>query len=98
MMPKKLFTIAYCIITCFLFSCETTTKIEEKDFSFKDSTNQVSNGEEIVLNNNHTIEPIIPDSILKIVTETINSLSELNKRLNKMPSFFVIKTNRDTVI
>jgi hypothetical protein len=98
MIPQRLVIIASCIIACFLFSCEGSNKEEKLNFTDKDSINKTSKDSEISSDTNDSLIFPKTNPSLNTANEIINNLSELNKRLNKKPSYFVIKTNRDTVI
>lgn len=97
MTQHTLFKIASCLIFCVLFSCNESNQEETSHLSVTDSNKSIKDSGRVV-NNEDDLESAKTDSSLKLAEEKINNLAELNKRLTKKASYFVIKTNRDTVI
>ena len=92
------FILAGCFLSIFLFSCKDSTNTEKLNLSVLDSSNKSLKEPGILANTVKPIESSSPDSCSTTIEERFRSVSEVNKRLNKKPSYFVIKTNRDTVI
>jgi hypothetical protein len=97
-MRSKLFVILNCfLIGCVFYSCEAPDSSDVKSLSLKDSAKTISDTPSVE-NNNTTFESVKTDSLPDGAAEKIGSLSELNRRLNKKASHFVITNSRDTVI
>ncbi len=90
--------LAGCFLSLFLFSCKDSTPTEKLNLSVKDSSNKSLKDAGTLANIVKPIESSCPDSCSTTFEQRFRSVSEVNKRLNKKPSCFVIKTNRDTVI
>lgn len=88
--------IILALITCFLFSCNESSE-EEKSISYV-SDETVADPEFAMNDDDSIIEIFQTDTLSTPPIEQIASLTQLNRRLNKRASYFVIKTDRDTVI
>jgi hypothetical protein len=97
MIRQSLFIIS-CFAACFFYSCRESNDSEKAGLSAKDSSNKIIKDPAPIAEKTEAHESVKTDTFSNEVEEKINTLSELNKRLNKKSSHFVIKTNRDTVI
>lgn len=98
MAQQKLVIIASCLIVCFLCACKNTNSEEKITSSAMDSTHKISSDSESVVNDNDTFKAAKTDTFAYSSSQKFNSVSEVNRLLTKNSSYFVIKTNRDTVI
>jgi hypothetical protein len=98
MIQQRLLILASCLLACFLFSCKESNNEEKLIFSARDSVNTAAKESGFVVNNDYSPESAKTGSCFNIPAEKINSLSDIKKRISKKVSYFVIKTNRDTVI
>lgn len=94
MRTQKPFMIAACLIGLTLFSCKDSDNQALVTLNAKDSANNPATATIVA----SSLLSSMKDSCPIYVEEKFRSVSELNKRLKKKPSYFVIKTNRDTVI
>jgi hypothetical protein len=97
-MVQRLFKIAACLIACLLFSCKESNSKEKLIFSSRDSTRTALKDSGFVSKKDDTIKSAKTDALFHITPENFSSLAEVNKRLHKKASYFLIQTNRDTVI
>lgn len=97
MIQQRAFIIISCLLACFFVSCNDSDNGDKVNITVEDSVNTTIKDSGLTATETDVFESIKTDSI-SLTTETIHSLSEVNKRLNKKGSYFVIRTNRDTVI
>jgi hypothetical protein len=98
MIQQRLFILTSCFAACFFCSCRESNDSEKADLSVRDSIHEIINDSGTIAGKADTHESIKTDTSSNEPAERFNTLSELNRRLNKRSSHFVIKTNRDTVI
>jgi hypothetical protein len=96
MIQQRSVKIACCLITCFFISCNEPGTGEKIYLSAGDSISKTIQDAGFAVN--ATSESSIAGTLLNTATETIYTLAEVHKRLNKRASYFVIKNNRDTII
>jgi hypothetical protein len=97
-MIRQKLLIASCLSAWLFYSCTESNDSEKALVSAKDSTSKTIKDSGFIAGNTDASESVKADTSSGEVAEKINSLSELSRHLNKKPSHFVIKTNRDTVI